>query len=436
MKVFLLVCLGLLLVVSSGWGDAAVDREDELSLKTLDTPALKDPSAGIPALRNIREAEKKQGKKGNDKNAKKKTSKSKKNKGRKRKNSKGNTQKKKNKKSVKGQNQKRKGKKNKKKKGKKNQTRKKNKNRTSAKEKNKGKNKNPTKVKQEKKKQKSGKGKNNSRKSKKGKNSRKKIKHAARKNKRKNKKSKTKSGRNAKKSKKGKNKSTPQGRLTCGSTQVNDTCLQNAVDALNFEKNQIQNFYKQKARLINHNKTTASKQGKKGEFEDAAKYLLQAIGGNLSAPTCGESGTAQKARSAKSASDTYKTLLNCSVSIKEACTMPTKTFNATIQATLDACATIYNISKMTSDVCRTESAFLTNGTLACECWSKAAMGIVIAKKNNCAATDTSKSVKAAKNKCITAFSVCKKAEDSAVGLIHTCMAGEVKNISATGRLIF
>ena len=51
-----------------------------------------------------------------------------------------------------------------------------------------------------------------------------------------------------------------------------------AVDALNFEKNQIQNFFKQKARLQNHNKTTANKQGKKGEFEDAAKYLLQAIG--------------------------------------------------------------------------------------------------------------------------------------------------------------
>jgi len=217
---------------------------------------------------------------------------------------------------------------------------------------------------------------------------------------------------------------------------VNDTCLQNAVDALNFEKNQIQNFFKQKARLQNHNKTTANKQGKKGEFEDAAKYLLQAIGGNISAPTCGESGTAQKARSAKSASDTYKTLLNCSAAIKEACTMPKMTFNATIAATLDTCANIYTKSKDTSNTCRTEKQFLTNATGACECWSKAAIGIALAKKNNCAATDTAKSVKKAKNKCVAAFSVCKKAEDSAVGLIHTCMAGEVKNISATGRLIF
>ena len=54
--------------------------------------------------------------------------------------------------------------------------------------------------------------------------------------------------------------------------------FQNAIDSLNFEKNQIRNFFKQKARVQAHNKTTSSKKGKKGEFKDAAKYLLQAIG--------------------------------------------------------------------------------------------------------------------------------------------------------------
>merc|ERR1711892_755067 len=235
---------------------------------------------------------------------------------------------------------------------------------------------------------------------------------------------------------KSKGKTERQSRLVCGSTQVNDTCLQNAVDSLNFEKNQIQNFFKQNARLKNHNKTKSGKLGKKGEFEDAAKYLLQAIGGNISAPTCGESGIAQKARSAKSASDNYATLLNCSESIKEACTMPKKTYNATVKAQLDACAFIFNKSKTAANDCRTNNDYITNGTAACDCWRKAAIGIVKAKEAGCKdnAADTAKAVKAAKNKCILAFSVCKKAEDAAVGLIHTCMAGEVKNISATGRL--
>merc|ERR1711981_1401475 len=75
---------------------------------------------------------------------------------------------------------------------------------------------------------------------------------------------------------------------SCGTTGVNDTCLLNAVNALNFEKGQIQNFFKQKARLENQNKVTGNKKGKKGEFEDAAGYMLTAIGGNISSPTCGE----------------------------------------------------------------------------------------------------------------------------------------------------
>merc|ERR1712106_1309940 len=92
----------------------------------------------------------------------------------------------------------------------------------------------------------------------------------------KTKRKKTKNGKKGRKS--GKASRSQEGRLVCGDSQVNDTCLQNAVDALNFEKNQIQNFFKQKARLINHNKTTANKQGKKGEFMQAAKFMLQAIG--------------------------------------------------------------------------------------------------------------------------------------------------------------
>merc|ERR1711928_14914 len=63
---------------------------------------------------------------------------------------------------------------------------------------------------------------------------------------------------------------------SCGTSGVNDTCLLNAVNALNFEKNQIQNFFKQKARLENQNNVTGNKARKEGEFEDAAKYMLTA----------------------------------------------------------------------------------------------------------------------------------------------------------------
>merc|ERR1712106_984487 len=184
------------------------------------------------------------------------------------------------------------------------------------------------------------------------------------------------------KAKKSKPTESQDSRQSCGDTQVNETCVQNAIDSLNFEKNQIQNFFKQKARLQAQNKTTSNKQGKKGEFEDAAKYLLTAIGGNISSPTCGGSR-----RSAESASSTYNTLINCSSSIKAACTIPKGVFNATTKAKLDTCAGIYNKSKTAADDCRKNTAYVSNGTAACSCWAKAAIGITLARSAGCSASD-------------------------------------------------
>merc|ERR1711936_1076031 len=58
---------------------------------------------------------------------------------------------------------------------------------------------------------------------------------------------------------------------SCGTSGVNDTCLLNAVNSLNFEKNQIQNFFKQKARLENQNKVTGNKKKKKKKKKGGEK---------------------------------------------------------------------------------------------------------------------------------------------------------------------
>merc|ERR1711872_889097 len=81
-----------------------------------------------------------------------------------------------------------------------------------------------------------------------------------------------------------------------------------------------------------------------------------------------------------SAKENYNLLLNCSESIKEACTMPKMTFNATVKEKMDKCAFIFNKSKTAANDCRTNKAYLSNGTAACSCWSKAAIGITEAKK--------------------------------------------------------
>ena len=81
------------------------------------------------------------------------------------------------------------------------------------------------------------------------------------------------------------------------------------------------------------------------------KFLVYSyiLGGNISNPSCGEGGTNSSSRSVKSSLNTYKTLLNCTNTIKEACTIETKTINSTIEAKLDSCASIFNKSKFASN---------------------------------------------------------------------------------------
>merc|ERR1719452_205659 len=422
MRVFLLVLLGLLAISSSGRGEAQVEKslEEQNELINLEGLSVKNLITEEESPRDKREAKKDKDKKKN--NAKKANRK------RKGKNSiTKNKKKRKDARNAKGKNSgkngksKKKGGKPRKAKGiksgknaknKKNRRKAKNaknkKNGESRKNNKKIKNKNKGSNERKNKKTKTGKKiKTQGRRKKTRKTNKKDGKSTKRNGNKKNRmKIKTLRRRRKQKTQKGK-KSRSKGRqstdttstASCPSTQGSDTCLQNAVDALNFEKNQIQNFYKQNARIKNHNKTQANKQGKKGEFMEAAKYMLQAIGGNISKPTCGESGTKNKARSANSAVENYNILINCSSTIKEACTMPAKTYNATVKELFDNCSFVFNKSKTAADDCRTNKAYTSNGTAACACWVKAAKGIEEAKKNNCKATDTSKQVKAAKNKC-------------------------------------
>ena len=50
------------------------------------------------------------------------------------------------------------------------------------------------------------------------------------------------------------------------------------MTAMDFEKNQIKNFMKQKIQLERQNKTTGNKFNKKGDFEETASIILQALG--------------------------------------------------------------------------------------------------------------------------------------------------------------
>merc|ERR1711997_608201 len=94
---------------------------------------------------------------------------------------------------------------------------------------------------------------------------------------------------------------------TCSdSTTVSSSCLEDAVDVLKYLRSQVRTFNRKFARIKSFNKTVGNKLGKKGVFEETAKYLLLALGGNISSAACGETGSRRtKSRDKNTAVATY-----------------------------------------------------------------------------------------------------------------------------------
>merc|ERR1712183_327104 len=188
---------------------------------------------------------------------------------------------------------------------------------------------------------------------------------------------------------------------TCSdSTTVSSDCLEDAVDVLKYLRSQVRTFNRKFARIKSFNKTVGNKLGKKGVFEETAKYLLLALGGNISSAACGETGSRRTKSRDKN----------------------------TAVATFNTCTDTFNKTALAADDCRTNSKYASNGTAACTCWSKIVAGINKVKQSGaCNTTETNDGVKESKNTCMETFSACRKAEDSAVQLVYTCGSGEVAN---------
>ena len=120
-----------------------------------------------------------------------------------------------------------------------------------------------------------------------------------------------------------------------------------------FEKNQVTNYLKQCKQVIRHSAQTENKQGKKGEFEEAAFHMLMAVGGDISNPICGFNSTISVKRKRQQRDldlhmENYDKLMNCSAAINEACNVPTNLYNQTALEKIKVCnATMENYRTFT-----------------------------------------------------------------------------------------
>jgi len=216
-------------------------------------------------------------------------------------------------------------------------------------------------------------------------------------------------------------------RQTCsGTTPVTSTCMENAKNVLVYEETQVTNYLKQSKQLIRHGGQADSKRGKKGEFVHAAEHMIMAIGGNISAPLCGNNASDSTTRQRQQRAldlhlENYEKLMNCSAAIQEACTVPDKAYNETALVKIKACNSSMEEYRTFTKTCQT-TEMKNDATKQCECWAEAKTKMNAIKALNCSINNEKKQVTAEKRKCVKTFGKCKKMEDQSVELIHVCMA--------------
>jgi len=224
-------------------------------------------------------------------------------------------------------------------------------------------------------------------------------------------KGKGKKGSRRRKNRMNKNKSSRQ------TATISSACFEQSITIMKMWKDVISNFEKQKKRMEKQNTTAGNKSGKKSLFGSIAQMLVEAGGGNKSAPSCGGSTTND---GAKQLANLTSTLDSCKDDIHKACDpsnipQPNMTF-------IMMCDDLVTQFKAGAMACLNKSVggFKTTATEACTCWTNTDLAAIVTKAKMCKASDEAKAISAALKTCTAAFGKCRKFEDDANTAITAC----------------
>lgn len=193
-------------------------------------------------------------------------------------------------------------------------------------------------------------------------------------------------------------------------TSINSTCIDNAMTYLKVMKDNVNNFFKQEARIKRANKTGGGKSGKKGLFAPTLRRIVKAGGGNKSDLQC---NGVSNSSGANQLTNLTQTLLKCEKTINASCNPSNFPHPNTTMVT--QCKTDMTAYKGMVDTCLAKS-----GEEACNCWLNSTFETAVTKVRACKISDSSKAMISQLNLCKGNFSLCKTYEDEGLKAISAC----------------
>merc|ERR1711990_858875 len=204
---------------------------------------------------------------------------------------------------------------------------------------------------------------------------------------------------------------------------VPEACFDNSISIMKIWKDPVANYDKQRTRMKRQNETGGKKSGKKGAFGAITQRLVEAGGGNKSAPSCAGSTTNE---GAMQLANLTATLDKCEDDIHAACDpsnfpQPNMTF-------IDMCDALVAEFKTEAGKCLNQSVggYKQAASTACDCWTATALNELAAKAKNCKAKDEAGAIATALKTCTTAFGKCRKFEDDASTALAACSSDSSK----------
>merc|ERR1712241_553644 len=204
---------------------------------------------------------------------------------------------------------------------------------------------------------------------------------------------------------------------------VPEACFDNSISIMKIWKDPVANYDKQRTRMKRQNETGGKKSGKKGAFGAITQRLVEAGGGNKSAPSCAGSTTND---GAMQLANLTATLDKCEDDIPAACDpsnfpQPNMTF-------IDMCDALVAEFKTEAGKCLNQSVggYKQAAATACDCWTATALNELAVKAKNCKAKDEAGAIATALKTCTTAFGKCRKFEDDASTALAACSSDSSK----------